>query len=505
MQNNKAPSRPNALKEEAANTQDQQLIKIMKTELGGDLSDRLQEKLLENARLKRSESHSKLSSSISELYQNKPDEIETASSEPDSTPSGSETASVSAATATTSESPDETSAEPKPNAEHPTTSDTPANRSNPRTHIYISMVGAIIIFVVLINSWYLGSRIDNNSQRITQEESKPIQPTVIAQPPSSEIDRLLALANDAYDLGRLTNPAGQNALDYYRVAIQLEPDNQIARAGLRAITDQLLFQAESALRENRLEEVKTALMLVRDIDPGLPLLNILEAHIEQQQKPAKSSKSKASHEKKPASSPAISDTTSPAKTTSPTKEEKKTTTHKTIANVTPIAPEIPTTTIKKTPDITPKENLTGTVSTEATAAPIADQLPKPPPTPTATAEITQNAATENINRKQQPPTTKAADNAAEISPVELKRIKSVQPRTPRAAIRRGLDGWAEVAFTVTEAGLTTDWKVTASEPGETFDKAAIDAVKQWRFEPPIRDGEPVSQETKVRFKFMVSD
>ena len=83
----------------------------------------------------------------------------------------------------------------------------------------------------------------------------------------------------------------------------------------------------------------------------------------------------------------------------------------------------------------------------------------------------------------------------------LTRTNYVAPKYPRAAHRRNLTGSVDVTFTVTTDGKIRDLSVLKSEPGETFDQAAIDAVGKWRFEPVVENGVAVEKRTAVRLAF----
>jgi protein TonB len=85
----------------------------------------------------------------------------------------------------------------------------------------------------------------------------------------------------------------------------------------------------------------------------------------------------------------------------------------------------------------------------------------------------------------------------------LKLLREVPPAYPREAERQGLSGWVDVEFTVTSSGATQDLVVRGSQPQRTFDQAAIDAVKRWRFEPVMRNGAPVPQRAAVRIRFQL--
>ncbi len=67
----------------------------------------------------------------------------------------------------------------------------------------------------------------------------------------------------------------------------------------------------------------------------------------------------------------------------------------------------------------------------------------------------------------------------------------VQPTYPIAAANRGIEGYVDVQFDVTETGATTNVRVLAAEPPRVFDKETINAVKRWKFSPVIKDGRPV--------------
>jgi periplasmic protein TonB len=79
----------------------------------------------------------------------------------------------------------------------------------------------------------------------------------------------------------------------------------------------------------------------------------------------------------------------------------------------------------------------------------------------------------------------------------------IEPAYPPRAEERGIQGWAQVRFTVTAAGTIRDAVVVASEPGEIFDEAAMKAVARWRYNPRIDRGvavERVGLETVFRFE-----
>ncbi len=61
---------------------------------------------------------------------------------------------------------------------------------------------------------------------------------------------------------------------------------------------------------------------------------------------------------------------------------------------------------------------------------------------------------------------------------------------PAQARADGIEGQVEVAYGVTVDGRVVGAHVVAAEPAGVFDEAALTAVRQWRFNPPVRDGTP---------------
>jgi TonB family protein len=91
-----------------------------------------------------------------------------------------------------------------------------------------------------------------------------------------------------------------------------------------------------------------------------------------------------------------------------------------------------------------------------------------------------------------------------VSANSLKRTRTVQPVYPEAARKRGVEGWVELAFTVTPNGTVEDVEVRNASPANVFDDSAVRAIRGWRFEPVERNGEKVAQRAMVRLRFAQS-
>lgn len=77
----------------------------------------------------------------------------------------------------------------------------------------------------------------------------------------------------------------------------------------------------------------------------------------------------------------------------------------------------------------------------------------------------------------------------------------VNPDYPPRATQRGIEGWVEVEFTITKVGTVKDERVLKSNPPYVFDRAALQAIRRWRYNPQIRDGVAVEHAGQL-FRFL---
>jgi protein TonB len=92
------------------------------------------------------------------------------------------------------------------------------------------------------------------------------------------------------------------------------------------------------------------------------------------------------------------------------------------------------------------------------------------------------------------------------SDTDVVPIVRVQPQYPLRASERGIEGWVEVEFTISKLGTVKDPRVINSHPSSIFDRSALKAIRKWKYNPKIEDGEPVERPgVKVRLKFDLSN
>jgi protein TonB len=99
-----------------------------------------------------------------------------------------------------------------------------------------------------------------------------------------------------------------------------------------------------------------------------------------------------------------------------------------------------------------------------------------------------------------PPISEARDPLS-VAAVILHRVYAVDPEFPEVARDNDLAGYVDLEFTVHPDGSVTDVTVLKAQPTGVFEKSAVAAVAQWRYEPIERDGVPVTEHARLRLNF----
>ena len=82
----------------------------------------------------------------------------------------------------------------------------------------------------------------------------------------------------------------------------------------------------------------------------------------------------------------------------------------------------------------------------------------------------------------------------------------VDPQYPIRAADRGVEGWVELEFTISESGAVKEAKVIAAKPKGVFNRAALRAIKRWKYNPKVEDGVAVERPgVTVRLEFNLED
>ncbi len=88
-----------------------------------------------------------------------------------------------------------------------------------------------------------------------------------------------------------------------------------------------------------------------------------------------------------------------------------------------------------------------------------------------------------------------------LSGHELIPLVRVPPRYPGRAARLQIEGSVTVEFTIRADGSVADPAIIESDPPRVFDKAAMQAIVQWKFKPRVEDGQAVESRASQRIEF----
>ena len=96
----------------------------------------------------------------------------------------------------------------------------------------------------------------------------------------------------------------------------------------------------------------------------------------------------------------------------------------------------------------------------------------------------------------------ATDIAAGSSDRGIVPLVRVDPDYPPRAKQQRIEGYVEVEFTISPAGTVQNPVVIGSDPAYIFDRAALQAVRRWRYSPKTEGGVPVPRPgVRVRLRF----
>lgn len=130
--------------------------------------------------------------------------------------------------------------------------------------------------------------------------------------------------------------------------------------------------------------------------------------------------------------------------------------------------------------------------------PILSAQERQPDQPSLPSQVEKPAQPSRVQQPAEPQQVAQAPNAPrEPAPreidQELRPLRQVEAAYPPAASDQGIEGWAQVRFTVAADGTvpTDSISMVDAEPAQIFDESAMDAIAQFTFQPRVVNGEAV--------------
>ncbi len=264
-----------------------------------------------------------------------------------------------------------------------------------------------------------------------------------------DLQRILAEAKDANEKAQLVSPDGANAVELYLKALDIDPENRIAKDALNEIMPYAIDRADQYISEGNIPQAERALTLLRKADPSSSvILTTLAGKIENLKR-VQSSR----------------DADQQALVLAQQKQAQQR-----------------------------AQEQAGTATPPATTPPV-----EPPPAavvkPAQPVASTPKPVAQPVTP---PPPVVAASNADDHN---FQLTRKVEASYPQRALRQRIEGWVELTFIVTATGDVSDIKVIDSQPRREFDREAVRALGQWKFKPRITNGKAVSAAARQRLEF----
>jgi protein TonB len=127
--------------------------------------------------------------------------------------------------------------------------------------------------------------------------------------------------------------------------------------------------------------------------------------------------------------------------------------------------------------------------------------PEEAPAPTSIATGADNSALSSLVNTNAINAQKAPQQTLRISQGVSQGLilKKVQPVYPAQALQMRVEGAVELQANISKTGAITGLKQLSGQ--NILGRAAMDAVKQWKYKPYFLNGEPVEVQTQITVNF----
>jgi protein TonB len=269
------------------------------------------------------------------------------------------------------------------------------------------------------------------------------------------VNDLYKEARTAMSENRMVAPPGKNALEYYLAILARQPEDAGATDALRELFPFATGSAEEQINSGDFDEADRIMTLLAKADPSNYTLTILRSKLDSKRKQNERELALKAQQEAAAAAAAARVQTAPA---------------------------------------AGAETGTATASTTGATTPAAATAPASAPTQVASTTPAPAAA---------PPPAPAPEPVGETRDARV--VTPPRPAYPPNAVRNRQNGWVEVEFTVTESGDVQNVRVVQSDPARVFDREAIRAVQQAKFEAKLERGQPVSSTLRRRIEFKLGN
>ena len=282
-----------------------------------------------------------------------------------------------------------------------------------------------------------------------QQQAQPApapQQAVSDQVAAMSADQLRQAATKALSEQRLYAPAGDNAMEYYVALREKLPDDAAVSSAITDLMPYALIATEQSIARDDLTEAQRLYALMEKADPKAPALPRLKQGIAD----AQSSLAQRTAE-------AEARTEEEARRQAELEQQRETEQQRAQQQA--------------------AQQLAAQQAADQQAAEQRAAEQRAAEQRAAEQRAAEQRAAEQ--RQAQPPAAPATPAAS----TALRAVSTPAPAYPPEALRAGESGEVVVEFTVNPDGSVSNPRVVRANPPRTFDRAALNAVRRWRFQP----------------------
>lgn len=269
-------------------------------------------------------------------------------------------------------------------------------------------------------------------------------------------EQLREAASKAYDENRLYAPAGDNAIEYYLALRDKSPGDAAVSSALVDLLPMTVIATEQSVARDDFSEAQRLSALIEKADAQHPALSRLKSAIVAQQQAASQ---RAVQQQLSAEEEAKKQAELEKQRLADQKKQQE----------------------QAARQLADREasDRQQTADRQAAERRAAEQQ-------AAERQAAERRAAEQQAAQRQAAQTAAATPArpaAASAGNDLRALSTPAPAFPAEALRAAQSGEVQVEFTVSPDGSVSAARVVRSTPPRIFDRAAVNAVKRWRFQP----------------------
>lgn len=136
--------------------------------------------------------------------------------------------------------------------------------------------------------------------------------------------------------------------------------------------------------------------------------------------------------------------------------------------------------------------------------PLKQTAPKqktPPPVAKAASAAPAPASTKPVTRQAPASSAKTTEPSTQLPSADAAGLNNRAPVYPMLSRKRKEQGTVWMLLLVSKDGLVTELKLKKTSGFDRLDQAALQAVKKWKFQPALKQGQPIDYWYELPLKF----